>query len=75
MLLRKQQATDIPTAVKEIIRVEYVEEKLVKDDSANMLLEQLVVSTLFDKRGVICAIVGLVVGLVIGALVAAMVLV
>ncbi|WP_394388552.1 biotin/lipoyl-containing protein [Shewanella woodyi] len=68
MLLRKQHQADSPVEAKEVHRVEYIQEKLVKDDSGRVLLEEVVGNSLFDKRGIICGAVGLVFGLVIGVL-------
>jgi len=74
MSLRKQQSTDAPAEAKKVERVEFIQEKLVKDDSGRVLLEEVVGNSLFDQRGVICGIIGLIIGIVLGALATAVVL-
>jgi pyruvate/2-oxoglutarate dehydrogenase complex dihydrolipoamide acyltransferase (E2) component len=68
MLLKQQQPTDVPVEAKEVIRVEYIQEKLVKDDSGRVHLEEVVGNSLFDKRGIICGCMGLIIGITFGVL-------
>ena len=68
MLLRQQQPTDVAVEAKEKHRVEDIQEKLVKDDSGRIHLEEVVGNSLFDKRGIICGFIGLIVGIVFGVL-------
>ena len=68
MLLKQQQSTDVPVEAKEVLRVEYIQEKLVKDDSGRVHLEEVIGNSLFDKRGIICGCIGLIIGITIGVL-------
>ena len=68
MLLKQHQSTDVPVDSKEVLRVEYIQEKLVKDDSGRVHLEEVVGNSLFDKRGVICGCIGLIIGITLGVL-------
>ena len=68
MLLKQHQSTDVPVDSKEVLRVEYIQEKLVKDDSGRVHLEEVIGNSLFDKRGIICGFIGLIIGITIGVL-------
>ena len=68
MILKQQQPTDVPIEAKEVIRVDYIQEKLVKDDSGRVHLEEVVGNSLFDKRGIICGCIGLIIGITFGVL-------
>ena len=67
-MLLKVQHTEAPDKSKEINHGEYVQEKLVKDDSERVLLEEVVGNSLFNKRGIICGIIGLIIGIACGVL-------
>jgi pyruvate/2-oxoglutarate dehydrogenase complex dihydrolipoamide acyltransferase (E2) component len=68
MLLKQQQPTDVPVEAKEVLKVEYIQEKLVKDDSGRVHLEEVVGKSLFDKRGIICGCIGLTIGITLGVI-------
>jgi len=68
MSLKITETSTIPTQKKEVEYIERVTEKLVKDDSGRVLLEEVVGNSLFDKRGLICGMAGLILGLVFGIL-------
>jgi pyruvate/2-oxoglutarate dehydrogenase complex dihydrolipoamide acyltransferase (E2) component len=60
---------------KDIEYIEVVKDKIVKDPSDRILLEQIVGEALFDKRGIICGVIGLFIGLFLGSLLTVAVLV
>ena len=74
MNLRENTNSDIPADSKEVKYIETIVEKRVKDDSERIALEQVIGNSLFDKRGIVCGLLGLVVGLIIGAIGAVVVL-
>lgn len=68
MVLKQRQTTDVPVEDKEILRVEYIQEKLVKDDSGRLHLEEVVGISLFDKRGIIWDCIGLIIDITFGVI-------
>jgi len=68
MTLKESDVKETPKRRDNVEYVEVIKEKLVKDDSGRVLLEEIVGNSLFDNRGLICGVVGLIIGLVIGVL-------
>lgn len=74
MNVRSIQGNEVPNESKNIVKVENVSERTVKDDSGRIQLEEVIGNSLFDKRGIICGVLGLVMGIVIGAIFTAILL-
>ncbi len=68
MILKESEVKETPKRQGNVEYIEVITEKLVKDDSGRVLLEEVVGNSLFDKRGIICGVVGLIIGLAVGVL-------
>ncbi len=68
MYIREPRNDEVTTESKHVKYIEVIKEKLVKDDSGRVLLEQVVGESLFDKRGLICGAIGLIFGVLIGVI-------
>ncbi len=74
MSLKESEVKETPKRQDNVEYIEVITEKLVKDDSGRVLLEEVVGNSLFDKRGIICGVVGLIIGLAVGVLSTAVIL-
>ncbi|MFC3120703.1 biotin/lipoyl-containing protein [Agaribacter flavus] len=68
MNLREMEEPEKPVDSPDINDIETIVEKKVKDDSEMIALEQVIGKSLFDKRGMICGLLGMMVGIIIGAI-------
>ena len=68
MLLRKQLSTDNPEEPKEKEQLEYTQEKVTEVDSDPTPVHEFISHSLFDKRGIICGLLGLIIGAILGVL-------
>ena len=68
MFIREPGTHEVYSDSMNVKYVEVVREKLVKDDSDRFLLQQVIGNSLFDKRGIICCLLGLFFGFLIGSI-------